>query len=285
MALRGGGLRPGLLAEHVVGELAAPVLLDPAHAHGRQLDERVARQLADPPLGQVQHVGQLAVRLSLTQDELDDRPLLGRELLEGGHFRANCSVPAGMDQPVDGYPVRGHARRRARASSCSRWAKSACAGRFAAEKRVQQPFGLVHAGAYMAMAESLASFATFTAVADGRQHRGGPGERQQLLPAGHRGDRARGGHADPPRPHVLGLGLPVHGRPGPPVRRVARDDRRQATRYALTAPLRPFTRSPSSGSAGRSGSAPSVASPITTRPAGAWPSSRAARFTVSPMTV
>ena len=36
--------------------------------------------------------------------------------------------------------------------------------RFTAEKRVQQPFGLVHGGAYMALAESMASVATFLAV-------------------------------------------------------------------------------------------------------------------------
>jgi 1,4-dihydroxy-2-naphthoyl-CoA hydrolase len=38
-------------------------------------------------------------------------------------------------------------------------------GRFAADKRVQQPFGLVHGGSYMALAESLASIATYRAVA------------------------------------------------------------------------------------------------------------------------
>jgi len=38
--------------------------------------------------------------------------------------------------------------------------------RFAAERRGQQPFGLVHAGAYMALAESMASVATYQAVAE-----------------------------------------------------------------------------------------------------------------------
>jgi 1,4-dihydroxy-2-naphthoyl-CoA hydrolase len=37
-------------------------------------------------------------------------------------------------------------------------------GRFAVEDRVKQPFGLVHGGAYAALAESLASAATFRAV-------------------------------------------------------------------------------------------------------------------------
>jgi 1,4-dihydroxy-2-naphthoyl-CoA hydrolase len=38
-------------------------------------------------------------------------------------------------------------------------------GRFAAEDRVKQPFGLVHGGALAAFAESLASMATYGAVA------------------------------------------------------------------------------------------------------------------------
>ena len=38
-------------------------------------------------------------------------------------------------------------------------------GRFRVEDRVRQPYGLVHGGAYAAMAESLASVATAQAVA------------------------------------------------------------------------------------------------------------------------
>ena len=40
-----------------------------------------------------------------------------------------------------------------------------CRGRFAVERAVQQPFGLVHGGAYAALAETMASWATVTAVA------------------------------------------------------------------------------------------------------------------------
>jgi uncharacterized protein (TIGR00369 family) len=40
-----------------------------------------------------------------------------------------------------------------------------CRGRFAAEQRVQQPLGLVHGGAYAALAETMASWATVVAVA------------------------------------------------------------------------------------------------------------------------
>lgn len=39
-------------------------------------------------------------------------------------------------------------------------------GRFAVEDRVRQPFGIVHGGVYAAIAESLASRATFESVMD-----------------------------------------------------------------------------------------------------------------------
>ena len=41
-----------------------------------------------------------------------------------------------------------------------------CRARFAAERRVQQPLGLVHGGAYAALAESMVSATTHRAVAD-----------------------------------------------------------------------------------------------------------------------
>jgi 1,4-dihydroxy-2-naphthoyl-CoA hydrolase len=70
-----------------------------------------------------------------------------------------------MDQPVDGYPVTGTLDD-SLGFELLEVTPERVRGRFAAEKRVQQPFGLVHAGAYMAMAESLASVATYAAVAD-----------------------------------------------------------------------------------------------------------------------
>ena len=42
----------------------------------------------------------------------------------------------------------------------------ACRGRFTVDLRVQQPYGLVHGGAYAALAESMASFATAQSVLD-----------------------------------------------------------------------------------------------------------------------
>ena len=46
------------------------------------------------------------------------------------------------------------------------WDEERALGRFSVEDRVRQPFGLVHGGAYAGLAESLASIATYAAVAD-----------------------------------------------------------------------------------------------------------------------
>jgi len=70
-----------------------------------------------------------------------------------------------MDQPVEGYPVPGTLDD-ALGFELLEVTAERCRGRFSAEKRVQQPFGLVHAGAYMALSESMASVCTFAAVAD-----------------------------------------------------------------------------------------------------------------------
>ena len=70
-----------------------------------------------------------------------------------------------MDRPVEGYPAPGTLDD-ALGFELLEITEERVRGRFAAEKRVQQPFGLVHAGAYMALAESLASWATFRAVAE-----------------------------------------------------------------------------------------------------------------------
>jgi 1,4-dihydroxy-2-naphthoyl-CoA hydrolase len=41
-----------------------------------------------------------------------------------------------------------------------------CRARFAVDRRVQQPMGLVHGGAYAALAESMVSLSTYQAVQD-----------------------------------------------------------------------------------------------------------------------
>ena len=68
-----------------------------------------------------------------------------------------------MDAPVESFPspgtlddVLGFELVEASAERCR--------ARFAVEKRVQQPLGLVHGGAYAALAESMTSATTFLAV-------------------------------------------------------------------------------------------------------------------------
>ena len=73
-------------------------------------------------------------------------------------------MPAGVDPPVDSYPAPGTLDDTL-GFELLEAGPDRVRGRFAAEKRVQQPFGLVHGGAYMALAESMASVATFQAVA------------------------------------------------------------------------------------------------------------------------
>jgi 1,4-dihydroxy-2-naphthoyl-CoA hydrolase len=73
-------------------------------------------------------------------------------------------VRARVDSPVDSYPAPGTLDD-ALGFELLEASPERVRGRFTAEKRVQQPFGLVHGGAYMAFAESMASVATFMAVA------------------------------------------------------------------------------------------------------------------------
>ena len=46
------------------------------------------------------------------------------------------------------------------------WGPDGCRARFPAEKRVQQPMGLVHGGAYAALAESMVSMTTHMLVSE-----------------------------------------------------------------------------------------------------------------------
>ena len=70
-----------------------------------------------------------------------------------------------MDSPVDGYPAAGTLDD-VLGFELLEASPDRCRGRFAVERRVQQPFGLVHGGAYAAFAESLVSATTNLAVQD-----------------------------------------------------------------------------------------------------------------------
>ena len=68
-----------------------------------------------------------------------------------------------MDSPVGTYPAPGTLDD-VLGFELLEAAPERCRGRFSVEKRVQQPLGLVHGGAYAALAESMVSATTHLAV-------------------------------------------------------------------------------------------------------------------------
>ena len=68
-----------------------------------------------------------------------------------------------MDSPVERYPAPGTLDD-VLGFELLEASPERCRARFAAEKRVQQPLGLVHGGAYAALAESMVSATTHLAV-------------------------------------------------------------------------------------------------------------------------
>jgi 1,4-dihydroxy-2-naphthoyl-CoA hydrolase len=74
-------------------------------------------------------------------------------------------VNAAVDSPVDSYPSPGTLDD-VLGFELLEASPDRCRGRFAVEKRVQQPLGLVHGGAFAALAESMVSATTHLAVSD-----------------------------------------------------------------------------------------------------------------------
>jgi 1,4-dihydroxy-2-naphthoyl-CoA hydrolase len=68
-----------------------------------------------------------------------------------------------MDSPVERYPVSGTLDD-VLGFELIEATPEGCRAQFAVEKRVQQPLGLVHGGAYAALAESMVSATTHLAV-------------------------------------------------------------------------------------------------------------------------
>ena len=100
-------------------------------------------------------------------------------------------------------------------------------GRLAVTDEVRQPFGLVHGGALLTLAESLTSFGTYEGVKDNGQVAMGQEINASLMRPITDGTRARDGHGPPPRPHRLGLGGRDHRRRRQALRPDPRDDRGQ----------------------------------------------------------
>lgn len=85
VTLGGRRLGAGLLAEDVVGDLAAPVRVHAGGGGGRELAERLAGKLAHTRRRHPQHARQLIVGLSAPHNELENGSLLSRKLVESGH--------------------------------------------------------------------------------------------------------------------------------------------------------------------------------------------------------
>ena len=80
------------------------------------------------------------------------------------------------------------------------------------EDRVCQPFGLVHGGAYAALAETLVSAATHMAVAEDGSFAVGQSNSTTFLRPVTEGTVHAAARGPAPRPHHLGLGRGLHRR-------------------------------------------------------------------------
>jgi 1,4-dihydroxy-2-naphthoyl-CoA hydrolase len=74
-------------------------------------------------------------------------------------------VKALTDPQVGTYPVAGTLDE-VLGFELLEWSAEGCRGRFAVDSRVQQPMGLVHGGAYAALAESMVSITTSWTVSE-----------------------------------------------------------------------------------------------------------------------
>ena len=116
-----------------------------------------------------------------------------------------------MDSPVQTYPAPGTLDD-VLGFEMLEATPERCRGRFAVEQRVKQPLGLVHGGAYASLAESMVSATTHLAVEGDGNFAVGQSNHTHFFRPATDGRRPRRGHADPSRPHQLGLGRSVHRR-------------------------------------------------------------------------
>ena len=219
MALGGGRLGTAL-TEHVVGQLPRQSSSTRFALTGASSTSASRARCAPVPRAcRAWPRKLLSPTSSLLEDELDDRPLVGGELVEGGVRRTMEAGPrdrSHIPQPGTLDHVLGFELVEADAGVVR--------ARFAVEDRVRQPLGLVHGGAYAALAESMTSAATYMAVAEGATSRSG--NRTARASCGRSlGARSTPRRPAPQRPHHLDLGRGVPRRRAPAVRGLTGDDR------------------------------------------------------------
>ena len=113
-----------LLTEQVVADLVAPVLAEIVGVLGTQRGQRVVRARLDGGAFDLQHVGDLSVALALLEQELEDRALIGWELVEAGHAERESSgaLPIGCRSKWISHSRWTRASTPCTASSSTRWA-------------------------------------------------------------------------------------------------------------------------------------------------------------------
>jgi 1,4-dihydroxy-2-naphthoyl-CoA hydrolase len=160
-----GGLRlwPRLLPEHVIGELAAPCRIDELGRERRKLSQRLTRELAHAGVRKIEHLADLLIAPVLSQDDLDDRPLVLSQLVKRGHRGMKGTFIFVSDAPTYAIPMQ-ETLDGVLGFEVLDIGSDHASGRFEVGNRHRQPFGIVHGGVYAAFAEGLCSLATFMQV-------------------------------------------------------------------------------------------------------------------------
>ena len=163
MASRGLRFGTGLLAKDLVGHLTAPLRVHELSRGGRQLAQRFACQFAYAGGRKIEHLPDLLVALVLPKDDLDDRALIGSQLVKRGHRTREVNFLGVPDEPTYAIPMEEVLEGTLNFEYLEADSESA-RGRFEVNNRHKQPFGIVHGGVYSAFAEGLCSFTTYMNV-------------------------------------------------------------------------------------------------------------------------
>jgi 1,4-dihydroxy-2-naphthoyl-CoA hydrolase len=168
MAASGLGLGTGLLAEHVVTQLAPPLRVDELGGERSQFGQRLARELAYAGRRKVEHLADLLVAAVLAQNDLDDRPLVRSQLVKRGHRTMKGTFIFVADAPSYAIPM-AETLDGILGFEVVDMESDRASARFEVQNRHRQPWGIVHGGVYAALAEGLCSSATYMQVkADGK---------------------------------------------------------------------------------------------------------------------
>ena len=161
----------------------------------------------------------------------DHAPWMPQEIGAHGHRRDRRREeegrPGGDPEPREGLAVRVPETNmhEALGIEMTESGDGVVTGKLPVVDEVRQPFGLVHGGALLTLAESLTSFGTWMGVRDNGEIALGQEINASLLRPITEGHVHGTATRPPPRPHRLGVGGRDHRRPRPPLRPDPRHDR------------------------------------------------------------